>query len=76
MTGELIQRRPRPEVNYATKATLAQGAREEKIVLFNLCGRGHFDLAAHEQQYLAGNLVNFRRSEEEIERAVARIPPG
>ena len=69
---------PAPEVNHAIKATVdlaleAREAGEERIILFNLCGHGHFDLGAYEQ-YLAGNLVDLEHSEEEIERAVARIP--
>jgi tryptophan synthase beta chain len=40
--------------------------------LFNLCGHGHFDLAAFEQ-YLPGTLVDREHLEEEIERPVARI---
>ena len=69
---------PAPEVTHAIRATVdlaleARGAGEEKIILFNLCGHGHFDLAAYEQ-YLAGDLPDVEHSEEEIERAVARIP--
>jgi len=69
---------PAPEVTHAIKATVdlaleARGAGEEKIILFNLCGHGHFDLSAYEQ-YLAGDLPDVEHSEEEIERAVARIP--
>jgi tryptophan synthase beta chain len=43
------------------------------VILFNLCGHGHFDLAAYEA-YLAGELVDLEYTEEEIERAVAQIP--
>ena len=69
---------PAPEVNHAIKATVdlaleAREAGEEKVILFNLCGHGHFDLAAYEA-YLAGKLVDLEYSEEEIERAVAQIP--
>ena len=69
---------PAPEVNHAIKATVdlaleAREAGEEKVILFNLCGHGHFDLAAYEA-YLAGELVDLEYSEEEIERAVAQIP--
>ena len=69
---------PAPEVNHAIKATMdlaleAKEAGEEKVILFNLCGHGHFDLAAYEQ-HLAGNLVDIEHSEEEIEQAVASIP--
>jgi tryptophan synthase beta chain len=69
---------PAPEVNHAIKATIdlaleAREAGEKKTILFNLCGHGHFDLSAYEQ-YLAGELVDLEYSEEEIDRAVARIP--
>ncbi|MBA3474555.1 MAG: TrpB-like pyridoxal phosphate-dependent enzyme [Rubrobacter sp.] len=69
---------PAPEVTHAIKATVdlaleAREAGEERVILFNLCGHGHFDLAAYEA-YLAGDLVDLEYSEEEIDRAVARIP--
>jgi tryptophan synthase beta chain len=69
---------PAPEVTHAIKATIdlaveAREAGEEKVILFNLCGHGHFDLGAYEA-YLADRLVDLEYSEEEIDRAVARIP--
>jgi tryptophan synthase beta chain len=69
---------PAPEVNHAIRATVdlaleAREAGEGRVILFNLCGHGHFDLSAYEQ-YLAGNLVDLEHPEEEIERAIARIP--
>jgi tryptophan synthase beta chain len=69
---------PAPEVNHAIKATMdlaleAREAGKEWVILFNLCGHGHFDLAAYEA-YLADELVDLEYSEEEIERAVAQIP--
>ena len=69
---------PAPEVTHAIKATVdlalaAREAGEERVILFNLCGHGHFDLSAYEQ-YLAGELVDLEYSEEDIDRAVARIP--
>ena len=69
---------PAPEVTHAIKATVdlaleAKEAGEEKVILFNLCGHGHFDLGAYEA-YLAGNLVDLEYSEEDIDRAVAQIP--
>src|SRR5829696_1996671 len=69
---------PAPEVNHAIKATVdlaleAKEAGEEKTILFNLCGHGHFDLAAYEA-YLAGNLVDLEYSEDAIDDAVAQIP--
>ncbi len=69
---------PAPEVTHAIKATVdlaleAKEAGEEKVILFNLCGHGHFDLGAYEA-YLAGNLIDLEYSEEDIDRAVAQIP--
>src|SRR5919107_1544494 len=69
---------PAPEVNHDIKGTLdlaleAREAGEEQVILFNLCGHGHFDLAAYEA-YLAGNLVDLEYSEEDIDEAVAQIP--
>jgi len=69
---------PAPEVNHAIRATVdlaldAKEAGEKKTILFNLCGHGHFDLAAYEA-YLAGNLVDLEYSEEAIDEVVARIP--
>jgi len=66
-----------PEVTHAIEATIdlaleAREAGEQKIILFNLCGYGHFGLAAYEA-YLAGKLVDLEYSEEDIDRAVAQI---
>ncbi|MDQ3965833.1 MAG: TrpB-like pyridoxal phosphate-dependent enzyme [Actinomycetota bacterium] len=69
---------PAPEVAHAIKATVdlaleAKEAGEERKILFNLCGHGHFDFSAYEQ-YLAGELVDLEYPEAAIEEAVARIP--
>ncbi len=69
---------PAPEVNHAIKATMdlaleARESGEERVILFNLCGHGHFDLSAYEA-YLAGNLIDLEYSEEAIDEAVAQIP--
>ncbi len=69
---------PAPEVTHAIKATVdlaleAKEAGEERVILFNLCGHGHFDLSAY-KQYLTGELVDLEYSEEEIDRAVSSIP--
>ncbi len=69
---------PAPEPAHAIRAVIeeaeaAREANEPRVILFNLCGHGHFDLAAYEA-YLADELVDLEYSEEEIERAVAQIP--
>jgi tryptophan synthase beta chain len=69
---------PAPEVSHAIKATVdlaleAKEAGQRQVILFNLCGHGHFDLGAYEQ-YLAGDLVDIEHPEEEIEKALTGIP--
>jgi predicted alternative tryptophan synthase beta-subunit len=48
------ERRAAPEVAHAIRAAIdlaleAREAGERWIILFNLCGHSHFDLAAYEQ---------------------------
>ncbi len=46
---------------------------EERVIVFNLSGHGHFDLAAYED-YLAGNLQDYAYPEEKIKEALADLP--
>jgi len=53
---------PAPEATYAlaqvyAEALAAKESGEQKTILFNLCGHGHFDLLAYEK-YLNGELIN------------------
>ena len=69
---------PAPEPAHAIRAVLdeaeaAREAGEERVILFNLCGHGHFDLAAYDA-YLAGSLEDPEFSEDEMEAALARLP--
>jgi tryptophan synthase beta chain len=69
---------PAPEPAHAIRAVVdealaAREAGEERVILFNLCGHGHFDLAAYDA-YLAGNLEDPEFSEEEMDAALARLP--
>lgn len=53
---------PAPEATYAIaqvieEAKKAREAGEDRTILFNLCGHGHFDLSAYDR-YLAGELQN------------------
>jgi len=55
---------PAPEPAHAIRAVIdeaeeAREAGEERVILFGLCGHGHFDLAAYEA-YLAGELEDLR----------------
>ena len=46
---------------------------EAKVILFNLCGHGHFDLASYER-YLSGDLEDYEYPMEAVEAALAGLP--
>src|SRR3954447_20830816 len=69
---------PAPEAAHAIRATIqeaeaAKQAGEERVILFNLSGHGHFDLAAYDA-YLSGELEDPEFSESDMEEALARLP--
>jgi tryptophan synthase beta chain len=69
---------PAPEPAHAIRAVVdealaARESGEARVILFNLCGHGHFDLAAYDA-YLAGELEDPEFSEAEMEEALARLP--
>ena len=69
---------PAPEPAHAIRAVIeeadeAREAGEERVILFGLCGHGHFDLSAYDA-YLAGELQDPEFSEEEMDAALARLP--
>jgi tryptophan synthase beta chain len=69
---------PAPEPAHAIKAAIdealaAKEAGEQRVILFNLCGHGHFDLAAYDA-YLAGTLEDPEFSEADMEAALERLP--
>jgi tryptophan synthase beta chain len=69
---------PAPEPAHAIRAVIeeaeaAREAGEERVILFALCGHGHFDLAAYDA-YLAGELQDPEFSEDEMQAALARLP--
>ena len=55
------------------EADQAREAGEARVILFGLCGHGHFDLAAYEA-YLAGELEDPEFSEADMEAAIERLP--
>jgi tryptophan synthase beta chain len=70
---------PAPESSHAIKGAIDAAARAdesgtEQVILFNLSGHGHFDMAAYEA-YLQGRLEDFELPEDEIERALRAIEP-
>jgi len=68
---------PAPEANHgiATVVQEAMQARKEgrkKVIVFNLCGHGHFDLAAYEA-YFAGKLQDHELTDQEIRSALSQL---
>jgi tryptophan synthase beta chain len=69
---------PAPESNHAIRVAIdeALAARDEgreRVILFNLSGHGHFDLAAYER-HLAGQLEDHEYSAEQVAAALSRVP--
>jgi hypothetical protein len=56
-------------------ARAADDAGEERTILFNLSGHGHFDMAAYDN-YFAGKLQDVALDEAEMQRALAAIQGG
>ncbi len=69
---------PAPEPAHAIRAVLdeaeaAKQAGEQRTILLNLCGHGHFDMSAYDA-YIAGKLEDPEFSEAEMEAALERLP--
>lgn len=65
---------PAPESCHAIAAAIREAEEckktgEEKVILFNLSGHGLVDMASYDQ-YLAGNLVNYSLSDEDIKKSL------
>ena len=69
---------PGPEPTHAVAEAMNEAERaresgEEKVILFNLCGHGHFDMGAY-QAFLGGELEDYEHPQERIDQAMARVP--
>jgi tryptophan synthase beta chain len=69
---------PAPESAHAIKAAIdealeAKQQSEERVIVFNLSGHGYFDLTAY-QEYMAGGLENYRQAQDEIDKALPKLP--
>ena len=69
---------PAPEAGHAVwgareEALKAKEAGEEKTIVFNLCGHGHFDLSAYDD-FRDGKLEDYEYPEKEIEASLAAVP--
>jgi tryptophan synthase beta chain len=70
---------PGPEPTHAIRAAIdealdAKDKAEERVILFNLSGHGHFDMQAYDD-YLAGRLPEVEFTDEALEAGLAHIPP-
>ena len=69
---------PAPESSHAIRAAIDEAKKADdegksRVILFNLSGHGHFDLAAYDQ-YFAGKLEDFEYPREAVERSMATLP--
>ena len=69
---------PPPEPAHAIKGAIeealaAKEAGEERVILFNLCGHGHFDMQAYDD-YLNGRLPEVEFDVADQEAALANLP--
>ena len=67
-----------PETAHAVKATYDEAmackeSGEEKVLLFNASGHGHFDLAAYDA-YHRHELIDYRLEERQLQAALAELP--
>ena len=69
---------PAPEANHAVKGAIVEALRckaegRSEVILFNLCGHGHFDMSAY-SNYHAGKLVDQPYDEAELAMALSGLP--
>jgi tryptophan synthase beta chain len=69
---------PAPEAAHAVRAVIdealkAKEAGQERVILTNLCGHGHFDMAAYDA-YFSGRLQDYEYPAEAVAAAQQRMP--
>lgn len=69
---------PAPESAHAIASAIRAANKckesgEEKVILFNLSGHGHFDMASY-QAYFSGDLVDYEYPEEAVREAESHLP--
>jgi len=65
---------PAPETAHAIKAAIDEAKKnEDKCIVFNYSGHGHFDLGAYDA-YLEGKLQDYEHPEEKIKEALKKLP--
>jgi tryptophan synthase beta chain len=69
---------PAPEAAHAVRGAIDEAIRcrdegKSETIVFNLCGHGHFDMAAYDR-YLRGEIHDYELPQAEIEKAQAELP--
>jgi tryptophan synthase beta chain len=69
---------PAPEAAHAIRVVIDEALRckqagQRKVIAFNFCGHGHFDLSAYER-YLSGKLEDYEYPAEKVKEALAELP--
>jgi len=69
---------PAPEATHAVRAAIDEALvckkeGKSKVILFNLCGHGHFDMSAY-TEYFAGKLEDKDYDQKELEKALSQLP--
>ena len=69
---------PAPETAHAIRAAIDEAIKcrekkEEKVIVFNLSGHGHFDLASYDL-FLSKKLEDYEYPEEKIKEALKDLP--
>ncbi|MCS7039253.1 MAG: TrpB-like pyridoxal phosphate-dependent enzyme, partial [Caldilineales bacterium] len=69
---------PAPEPSHAIRVAIDEALKcketgEKKVIVFHVCGHGHFDMAAYDA-YFAGKLPDYEYPAEEVEKALADLP--
>jgi tryptophan synthase beta chain len=69
---------PAPESSHAIKCVIDEAIKckqtgEEKVIVFNLSGHGHFDMSAYEK-YMDGELTDYEYPREMIEKSLEKVP--
>jgi tryptophan synthase beta chain len=69
---------PAPESSHAIRAAIDEAlfckeSGESKVILFNLSGHGHFDLAAYDE-FLSGKLTDYEYPDDKVKEALKTLP--
>ncbi len=69
---------PAPETSHAIRVVIDEARKcaetgEEKCIVFNFSGHGHFDLSAYDA-FISGKLVDYEYPEEKIRESLEKLP--